>query len=105
PADHAASERRDERADLRAREHLLEAGALDVEDLAAQREDRLVLAVPPLLGRAAGRIALDDVDLAEGRVLALTVRELAGQRARVEHALALDHLPRLARCVSGARRD
>ena len=32
---HAAAERGDERSDLGAREHLLEAGTLDVEDLAA----------------------------------------------------------------------
>jgi hypothetical protein len=47
-------------------EHLLEAHALDVEDLAAQREDRLGLAVAALLGRAACGVALDDVELALG---------------------------------------
>ena len=35
-------------------QHLVEARALDVEDLAAQRQDRLEFAVAALLGRAAG---------------------------------------------------
>ena len=36
---------------------------LDVEDLAAQRQHRLRVAVAALLGRAAGGVALDDEDL------------------------------------------
>ena len=40
----AAAERGDERADLGRREHLVEARALDVEDLALERQDRLELA-------------------------------------------------------------
>ena len=50
----------DQRADLLGGEHLVEARALDVQDLSAQRQHRLEGAVAPLLGRAAGRIALDD---------------------------------------------
>ena len=83
---------------------LLVARLLDVEDLAAQRQDRLELAVAALLGRAAGRVALDDVDLAERRVLLLAVGELAGQAHAVEHALAARHLARLARRLARARR-
>jgi hypothetical protein len=84
-------------------EHLVEAGLLDVEDLAAQRQDRLELAVAALLGRAAGGVALDDVDFAQGRVLFLAVGELAGQADAVEHALAAGHVARLARGLAGAR--
>ena len=80
----AGAERRDQRADHLGAEHAVEAGALDIEDLAAQRQDRLVLARAPALGRAAGRIALDDEDLGLGRVLLLAVGELAGQRGDVE---------------------
>ena len=47
-------QRRDQRADLLTAEHLVEARTLDVEDLTAQRQDRLELAVPALLGGAAG---------------------------------------------------
>ncbi len=75
----AGTERRDERSDLLAAEHAIEAGALDIEDLAAQRQHRLVLAVAPLLGRAAGRIALHDEQLRAVHGRARTVGELAGQ--------------------------
>jgi hypothetical protein len=41
------------------------AGLLHVQDLAAQRQDGLELAVAALLGGAAGGVTLDDVDLAQ----------------------------------------
>src|SRR5690606_10486268 len=50
-----------------------------------------------LLGRAAGRFAFDDVQLALRRVAFLTVGELAGQAAAVERSLAAHQIPRLAR--------
>ncbi len=77
-------------------EHLVEARALDVEDLAAQRQHRLEGAVAALLGRAAGGIALDEQDLAFRRVALLAIGELAGQRRDVERALAAGQLARLA---------
>ena len=46
---------------------LSRAGGGDVEDLAAQRQHRLAGAVARLLGRAAGRIALDDEELGARR--------------------------------------
>ena len=84
-------------------QQLLVARLLDVEDLAAQRQDRLELAVAALLGGAAGGVALDDVDLAQRRVLLLAVGQLAGQAHAVEHALAARHLARLARGFARAR--
>ena len=51
----------------------------DVEDLAAQRQDRLAGAVARLLGRAAGGVALDDEDLRALRRCIGAVGELAGQ--------------------------
>ena len=92
----AAAERGDERADLGAREHLVEARALDVQDLALERQDRLKLPVAPLLGRAAGAVALDDVELGLAGIARLAVGELARERRVVELALA-DDLARLAR--------
>ena len=50
----ARAERGDQRADLGARQHLVEARALDVQDLAAQGKHRLEGAVARLLGAAAG---------------------------------------------------
>ena len=92
----AAAERRDHRPDFLAAQHLVEAGLLDVQDLALERQDRLEAAVAPLLGRPAGRVALDDVELALRRVALLAVGELAGQRAAVERALAPHQVARLA---------
>ncbi len=92
----AGAERGDQRADLLAREHLVEARALDVEDLAAQRQHRLEFAVAALLGGAAGRVALDDEQFGLGRIALLAVGELAGQRGDVERALAAGQLARLA---------
>ena len=66
-------------------QHLVDARLLDVEDLAAQREDGLRRAVAALLGRAAGGVALDDEELGQRRVLDRAVGELAGQ-AHAAHA-------------------
>ena len=78
----AGAERGDQRADLLAAQHLVEARALDVEDLAAQRQHGLEFAVAALLGGAAGRVALDDEQFGLGRIALLAVGELAGQRSR-----------------------
>ena len=80
----AGAERGDDRLDLGVGQHLVDAGLLDVEDLAADRQDRLDPRVAALLGRAAGRVALDDEDLAllgVGR-LAVATACRAGRRRR-----------------------
>ena len=92
----AGAERGDQRADLLAAQHLVEAGALDVEDLAAQRQHRLEFAVAALLGGAAGAVTLDDEQFGLRRIALLAVGELAGQRIDVERALAAGQLARLA---------
>ena len=56
----ARTERGDERGQLGRAEHAIEADLLDVQDLAAEREDCLVLRVTALLGRAACGFTLDD---------------------------------------------
>src|SRR5262249_39843552 len=53
----------DHRLDLDVREHLVDAVLLAVDDLPAQREDRLVRAVASTLCRPASGIALDDEEL------------------------------------------
>ena len=100
----AGAQRRDQRAHLLAGQHLVEARALDIEDLAAQRQHRLEFAVAALLGRAAGGIALDDEDLGLGGVALLTICELAGQAGDVERALAPRQFARLARGLTRLRR-
>src|SRR2546425_7942865 len=80
----AGAERLDQRADLGRGQHLVEAGTLDVEDLALQRKDRLEAAVAALLGRAAGAVALDDEEFALRRIALLAVGELAPQVGDVD---------------------
>src|SRR4028119_49514 len=65
---------------LDVRENLVDVGLLDVQDLAPQRQYGLEVPLPALLGRTTGRVALDDVQLAPGRVLGRTIRKLARQR-------------------------
>ncbi len=92
----AGSERHDQGADFVAGEHLVEPGFFHVEDFALERENGLILAVASLLGRTAGRISLDDVELAQRRIFLGTVGQLAGQRASVERALAANEFLGLA---------
>ena len=101
PLADAAAERRDERADLREREHLVEARALDVEDLALEREDGLKLPVAPLLRRAAGAVALDDVDLGSRRDRATGSRR-ACRTASCSRAAPLRTTSRALRAASRA---
>src|SRR6267154_3275936 len=84
----AAAERQGDIAKLLVGPHLVGRGARDVEDLAAQRQDRLRLAVARLLGRAAGAVALDEKDLGSGGAVAGAVGELAGQAQFAGRALA-----------------
>ena len=88
---------RDQRPDLGEPEDLVQPRLLDVQDLSAQRQDRLRAPVTPLLGRTAGAVSFDDEELRERGVLFLAVRELAGQRAGIERALPPHELARLAR--------
>ncbi len=78
----AGAERGDEGADLLAAEHLVEARALDVEDLAAQGQHGLVLAITGLLGRAAGGVTFDNEDFRLGGIALGTVGELARGETR-----------------------
>ena len=97
------AERRDHRLDLVAAQHLVEAGLLDVQDLALDRQDRLEAPVAPLLRRPAGGLALDDVDLAERGIALLAVGQLARQARCCRAPLAADEIARLARGFARAR--
>src|SRR5579871_912924 len=99
----AGAERGDHRADLLVPQHLVHARLLDVQDLALNGQDRLEVAIAAGLGAAAGRLALDDEDLALGGVLLRAVRELAGERADVERVLAAHEVARLPRRLARPR--
>ena len=95
------TQRRDQRPDLLTAEHLVEARALDVEDLAAQRQDRLKLPVPALLGGPAGRVTLDEEQLGDIGVARLAVGELAGQRVDIQPPLLPRQFTRLTGGFAG----
>src|SRR5581483_181601 len=54
-------------------------------------------------GRPAGRVALDQEELGRLGVLDLAVGQLARQRGALERRLPPRQLPRLPRCLAGAR--
>ena len=102
----AGPDRRDQRLDLVVGEDLVDAALLDVDDLAAQRQHRLGVAVAGLLGGAAGGIALDHEDLGQARVLDRAVGELARQGRVLQRRLAgqVAGLARRGACPRGVDR-
>ena len=92
-----------EQLDLGVGEHLVDPVLLRVDDLPAQRQDRLVRLVARLLGCAAGGVPLDDEHLGKLRVAHLAVGELLRDLA-AEGALAARQVTGLARGLAGARR-
>jgi len=91
------ADRGDQGLDLEVLQDLVQARLLDVEDLAADRQDRLRRRVARRLRRAAGRVALNDVQLAAPGIVQLAVGELAGQRPPLQERLAAGEVARLLR--------
>ena len=73
----AAAKGVDHRLDLGVCQHLVDACLLDVEDLSADRQDRLIISVARSLCTAPGGISLDDKDLTLAVVFGLTACELS----------------------------
>ncbi len=69
----------------------------------ANRQDRLELPVAALLGRAAGRIALDNIQLGVRGIAIGAIRQLARQPATGERGFS-HRFPCLARRLPGTRR-
>jgi len=82
------AERLGEVVDLLVGAELRRGGAKDVQDLAAQGQERLGGPLARHLGRAPGRVALDDEKLRPLAGLAGTVDELAGQAQLLRRGLA-----------------
>ncbi len=99
----AAAEGGDECADLLEAEHLVDAGLLDIEDLALEGEDGLGLDIASLGGAAAGGVTLDQVELGALEVLGLAVPELVWHGAGFEGGLAACELAGLAGGLAGLR--
>ena len=93
----------DHRANFIVLKHLVQPRLLDVDQLAANRENRLKFPVATLLRRATGGITFDDIQLSVRRITVGTVRQLAGQPATGQRGFA-DGLTRLARRLARARR-
>ena len=94
---HPGTQCRDDGAYLLVVEDLVDPGLEHVQDLAAQRQNRLVAPVAPHLRRPARRVTLDQVDLAQLRVGDGAVRELPRQSAPLEHRLPPGEVARLPR--------
>ena len=92
----------DQRLDFIVAQDLIEAGSLRIQDLAAQRQDRLEVPVASLLGRAACRVTFHDVELRLGRVALGAVGQLTGQGQQLKRRLADDQVARLARRIPRA---
>src|SRR5262249_13088206 len=74
-----------------------------VDDLPAEREDRLVAAVAAVHGRAARGRSLDEEELGVLRVVDLAVGQAPRQRVALERALAPRELARLPRRLPRSR--
>ena len=98
---HAGAEGRDDRTHLVVAQSLVEPGLLHVEDLALQRQDGLEAPVAALFRRAAGGVALHQVDLAVRGIGVGTVGQLAGQGGRVQRRLAARQVAGAARRLAG----
>ena len=70
--------------------------AFDVQNLAAQGQNRLDVSATAVLGRTACRVTLYDEELGQLGIAHRAVSELTGQRRRLEQALAAGRLARLA---------
>src|SRR5690606_13896173 len=86
---HAATELGYDGLDLLVLERLQRVRLLDVQDLAAQWQDRLVRTVPAHLGATACRVTLDEEQLVPFRIIVRAVGQLAGQDASLELAMLL----------------
>ena len=84
-------------------QHLVVARLFDVQDFALERQDGLIAAVAPALGRAAGRFSLDDEKFAARGIALLAIGELSRQAARIERGLAARELASLASGFARAR--
>ena len=78
----------DHRADFGVLQHLVQPGFLHVDEFTPDGQNCLELAVAPLLGGAAGRVTLDNIDFGVGRIAIRAIGQLPGQPAARQCALA-----------------
>ena len=99
----SGTESRDQTLNLRVGQGPVEPSLLHVQDLSADRHDRLRCRVTALHGATAGRVTLHDEHLRDGGVTAGAILELARHTNALEQALTASGLTRLARGHPGLR--
>ncbi len=92
----AAAEGADDRADLLVTRDLHGVGFFDVQDFSKQRQDRLDIGIAPLLGAAAGGVALDQENLRLLVGFAAAIRQFAGKAVAFQAIFAAGQLARLS---------
>ena len=80
---------RHERLYLSVLQHLVDACLLDVQNLAADRQDRLTLGVSTLSSGSTSGVTLDNEDLTLLRLTTGAVNEFAGHAGATQKALAV----------------
>ena len=96
----AGTERGNQRGHFLAGKHFFKTGFFHIQNFALKRQNSLKFAVTALLGRAAGGVALDQIQFRERRIFFLAVGQLAGQAQTVHHAFAAGDFTRFARRFS-----
>ena len=97
----ASADCRDESLDFGVLKDFVEAGLLDVDDFAFDRQNRLESPVTALLRRAAGRVTFHHVEFGEVWVALGAIRQLPRESTACECTLA-NRLTRLAGRFAGA---
>src|SRR5690625_6300327 len=89
-----SAKRLDDGGDLRVVEGLTQGCFLDVQDLSAQRKNRLVVSITPLFGGPASGVPFDDEEFAFCGIFFLAVCEFTWERGVIEDASAADGFAR-----------
>jgi len=82
----SAAERRNHGPDFGVVQNRVQAGFFDIENFAAQRQDRLKTAVPSLFRRTARRIALHQIDFRLHRIPDRTIGQFSRQGTNFQGA-------------------
>ena len=94
----AGAESGNHRLNLGVGESTVQASALDVQDLTAQRQNSLGVRVTTLNSRTTRRVTLHQVNLRDRRILRGAVLELTGHGAGLQQALTAGRLTCLTGC-------
>ena len=103
-AANATAQRGDQGAHFLRRQHLVETGFFHVQNFTLERQNRLILAIPTLFGRAPRRITLHNIEFGERRVFLLAVRQLSGQASDIQGPFAPRHFTGFTGGIAGAGR-